>query len=73
MSVQDTPENAGRCICPECPTYDQCMGQADQKLFCSRGKTECGPKQRGCMCGQCPVWSENDLGDYYFCVEGAAE
>lgn len=73
MKVPDVQENADICICPGCPTYDKCMGDAHLRLFCSRGDTECDPKSRGCMCGQCPVWSEFKLGEYYFCLEGAAE
>jgi aldose sugar dehydrogenase len=73
MKVPDTQENASRCMCPGCPTYDDCMRGKQQRLFCSRDKTDCGPKARSCICGECPVWNDYDLGEYYFCLEGSAE
>ncbi len=72
MRPQDNEQNAGRCICPECPTYNDCMDGNDERLFCARGKTSCDPTPNGCICGSCPVWSENQLSSYYFCREGAA-
>lgn len=72
MKVDDNDQNSGRCICPDCPTYNQCMRDKSQRLYCSRGKTDCNPEPRSCLCGDCPVWAEYGLGGYYFCVEGAA-
>jgi hypothetical protein len=71
--VEDSAENAASCICPKCPTYDECMREADDRLFCARGETSCEPTGRGCNCGECPVWADNDLNGYYYCLEGAAE
>ena len=73
MKVDDTANNAARCLCPGCPTYDECMKGKDVKMFCSRGATDCDPKPKGCICGECPVWADYDLGSYYFCTSGAAE
>jgi hypothetical protein len=72
MKVEDLPANADRCVCPTCPTYNDCMQDAGQRMFCSRGVTECGPKPMSCVCGTCPVWSQYTLKDYYYCIEGAA-
>ncbi len=72
MRPGDDERNAGRCLCPGCPTYDDCMTGNGERLFCARGKTDCGPWAKGCICGECPVWSEFGLAGYYFCVEGAA-
>ena len=72
MKVDDNDKNAGRCLCPGCPTYNDCMHGKQQRIFCSRGATECDPKSKGCICSECPVWSDYDLGSLYFCTSGAA-
>jgi hypothetical protein len=73
MRPENTTENADRCKCPGCPTYNDCMTDGDERLFCGRGKTDCDPSMNGCICGECPVWQQNDLSDYYYCIEGAAK
>ncbi len=72
MRPADNDNNAGMCLCPGCPTYNDCMRGNDEHLFCARGDTQCIPSPNGCICGECPVWAENDLNSYYFCREGAA-
>jgi hypothetical protein len=73
MKPEDNAQNAGDCICPDCPTYNACMGGTDERLYCSRGMTECDPSAKSCICDRCPVWTENDLTSYYFCMDGAAQ
>jgi len=73
MSVEDIAENASACLCPDCPTYNNCMGGADEKLYCARGRTACEVTARRCVCPDCPVWSRNGLSTTYFCTGGAAE
>ena len=72
MAVEDTADNAEKCSCPGCPTYDSCMRSAGQLLLCARGKSDCGPSAVACMCGGCPVWGHYKLSGYYFCIKGAA-
>lgn len=72
MRPENNGQNAGWCLCPGCPTYNTCMRDADERLFCSRGKTGCTPAPKGCICGECPVWATYDLKSFYFCMEGAA-
>jgi len=44
------------CVCPICPTYNQCAKNAQEKLFCIIGSSkECITKERGCMCPNCPI------------------
>jgi hypothetical protein len=38
MRVPDTKENLGRCLCKECPSYNGCMKDGMQGVFCSRGR-----------------------------------
>jgi len=73
MKVPDTEDNAAICICPGCPTYNDCMREASQALYCSRGKTDCSPDQHGCICGECPIKSDYMLSGMYFCINGAEE
>ena len=73
MKVEDTVENAEQCLCPECPTYDRCMSDAAEALYCARSETACEPKAKSCLCGGCPVWAVNGLEEYYYCVRGAAD
>lgn len=73
MKVEDTNANATQCLCPGCPTYNECMTGKGLRLFCSRGATDCDPTPNGCICGECPVWNEFDLGSHYFCTDGAAK
>ncbi len=67
MNVPDTPENMTRCICPNCPTYNDCMTAGKQALFCSRGKSSCQIDSNGCICGECPVADQYRLNDLYYC------
>ena len=71
--VQDTEENAELCLCPGCPTHNECMKDNNERLFCSRGKTNCDLEKKGCLCGTCPVERNNGLTDFYYCAEGAAK
>ena len=71
--VPDNDENANRCLCPGCPTHNECMKNNEEKIFCSRGKTECKPAEKGCLCGTCPVEQEYELNDFYYCINGAAK
>lgn len=72
MRPENNDRNAAECLCPGCPTYNGCMGEKSEVLFCSRDKTACSPAANGCICGECPVWSQYGLASYYFCREGAA-
>ncbi len=73
MPVQNTAENFAKCICNTCPTYNDCMQDGHEKLFCARGKSTCGITANGCVCGNCPVHLENNLTSYYYCMSGKTE
>lgn len=72
MPVIDNAENSAKCLCPGCPSYNSCMREKTEALYCGRDKTECKLEKRGCLCGSCPVHKENNLDGYYYCVSGAA-
>lgn len=71
--VADSEENMKKCICGGCPSYNDCMKEKMQGLFCARGKTDCETERKGCICGSCPVASENRLEKMYYCQVGAEE
>ena len=73
MKVPDTSENFKKCFCSSCPTYDKCMKQKMQRIFCTRGKTDCTLKKYGCICGSCPLAMTYKLTGEYFCETGAVE
>jgi hypothetical protein len=73
MRPEDDELNVSRCQCPNCPTYDDCMSDRGQRIYCSRGKTDCTPTPKGCICPECQVWLDNDLSERYYCANGAAE
>lgn len=73
MKPADTESNASACLCPDCPTYNDCMRDNAELLFCGRGGTSCEVSAVECICGDCSVWAENSLSSYYFCIRGAAE
>lgn len=54
------------CVCPICPTYNECANKAGEKLFCILGKSkECINKEMGCMCPTCPFAQEYGIGVKY--------
>ncbi len=70
--VPDAEENYQACYCPGCPTYNQCMGQKEERLFCSRGRTDCPLTKLGCECGECDVAIKYALSRNYSCDNGPA-
>jgi hypothetical protein len=70
MEVPDTEENLKKCICMNCPSYNECMKRGMQGLFCARGKTDCDLERRGCICNQCPISSDYHLFGGYYCAVG---
>ncbi|MFA6306547.1 MAG: DUF2769 domain-containing protein [Patescibacteria group bacterium] len=72
--ISNTKENFAKCLCAGCPTYqaDSCAKENKEKLYCATGKSNCSLVNKGCICGACPVWSENKLTKGYFCLKGEA-
>ena len=71
--VNDTQENLQKCICGQCPSYNECMKGKSEGLYCARGKSSCEFEKKGCICGACPVTSEFNLDKLYYCEIGKAE
>ncbi len=59
------------CICQNCPTYNQCMAENNEALFCILGKANCTVDLGECLCSQCPSHSNFELKHESYCVEGS--
>lgn len=75
LKVELNEADASSCLCPGCPTYngEDCPADKGEKIYCSIGMTDCGDlEQKGCYCGDCPIFKECDLKVGYFCLKGEA-
>jgi len=59
------------CICRTCPTFDQCMTENNEALFCILGKSNCEVAPVECICSQCPAHSNFELKHESYCREGS--
>ena len=71
--VPDTQENLQKCICGGCPSYNQCMQDNMEGLYCAREKSGCEFDKSGCICGACPLAPEFNLDKLFYCETGAEE
>ncbi len=63
---------SGKCICPECPTYTSCTGEAKELLYCLNGQSfHCITEDLGCVCPACPLADELGLMNLTFCLLGS--
>jgi len=72
--AQRIGELEGDCVCPICPTFNQCAKEAQENIFCLRGKSkDCVTKERGCICPTCPFGIKFRIGVIYnfFCLRGS--
>jgi hypothetical protein len=69
--VPNTEENAGRCLCPECPAHNPCMKKHQEVLYCSKGSSSCEFEKWGCLCPRCPVQLEYKTVGLFYCEKGA--
>jgi len=67
--VADTRKNMMKCVCGECPSKPK----DDMSLYCAKGKSPEGVRRRGCVCGDCALWTECGLTKGYYCDEGVTE
>ena len=75
FKVEKNEANLKACPCPACPSYNECAKGKAETLYCSGsiGKSACDFKMSGCICGACPVHSQNKLSSGYYCIKGAAD
>ncbi len=69
---QDTDHLRQECICPDCPTYNDCAREAKELIYCVVGKSpSCITEDLGCICPGCPVTFELGLVHLTFCIDGS--
>ena len=86
MIVPDTKENLDKCICSNCSSYNRCMKENQEGLFCGRGSTKCEIEEQDCICNTCPVDQEYNLTgrldlmektilkmNQFYCARGSAD
>jgi hypothetical protein len=65
-------EQNKRCICGRCPTYNECMREQDELIYCIIGRSPmCSFEKKGCICPTCPVKEAIGLKKAYHCVRGS--
>ena len=68
---KEIEENKALCICPNCPTYNECAQKSNELLYCLLGGSqECITNEEGCICPACPVTEKLRLNNDYFCTRG---
>lgn len=64
-------KNRSMCICGGCPTYNPCMREKNELLFCAMGKSACAVEMNACICPTCPVTNMMGLTHAYYCIKGS--
>jgi hypothetical protein len=66
-----TKSDKALCVCPNCPTYNECAQEKGELLYCRLGKSPaCITEELGCICPSCPVVEKMGLKNEYFCTKG---
>ena len=71
---QKIKEMEGDCVCPICPTYNDCAKQTGENVFCITGKSrECITMELGCLCPTCPLGQKYKIGviHNFYCNRGS--
>ncbi len=62
------------CVCGSCPTYNECMHEKSELLYCIAGRSPtCSFEKRGCSCPVCPVKVTLGLSNAYYCIKGSEQ
>lgn len=62
------------CVCPTCPTYNDCAKEKHENVFCITGKSQdCITMELGCLCPTCPLAQKYRIGLAYnfYCNHGS--
>ncbi|HTX61937.1 MAG TPA: DUF2769 domain-containing protein [Methanobacterium sp.] len=63
-----------QCICPICPTYNECAKSKEELLFCVIGQSKnCITDRKDCLCPPCPFARRLNFGAVYttYCIRGS--
>lgn len=61
------------CICKDCSTYDQCMQDNREGLYCAYNKSPCLVKEQECICPACPIYEEYGMMYNTYCIKGSED
>jgi hypothetical protein len=65
-------EQKDRCVCSGCPTFNECMREKGELLYCLVGRSPtCTFEKKGCICPTCPVKDVAGLRKAYYCIRGS--
>jgi hypothetical protein len=66
-----TKNDKALCVCPNCPTYNECAQEKGELLYCILGRSPtCITEELGCICPACPIAEKMALAHEYFCING---
>lgn len=68
---EEMTRNRSLCLCEKCPSYNDCMRDKGELLFCSLGKSSCKVEMIGCICPTCQVTRIMGLTHAYYCAKGS--
>jgi hypothetical protein len=65
-------DEGSKCICGQCPTYNDCAKSAHEGFFCAWGKSfVCiTSENKKCVCPRCPVMEDWGMKNIYHCTRG---
>lgn len=60
------------CVCPICPTFNQCAKDTGENIFCLKNESNCINTEKGCMCPTCPFAATYKIGvvHNFYCKRG---
>ena len=61
------------CVCPICPSFNDCAKDKGENVFCITGKSNgCIDTELGCLCPTCPLAQRYQIGLMYnfYCQRG---
>ena len=60
------------CSCSGCPTYNECMRENEELVFCMTGASvTCSFDATTCLCIGCPVAAEFGAGKAFSCIRNS--
>ena len=71
--VKNIKELGADCVCPICPSYNDCAKDKQENVFCITGMSDgCITMEMGCLCPTCPLAQKYEIGVKYnfYCHRG---
>lgn len=78
LSIEEKKQGAKKmaaiCICPDCPTYNDCAKDAKEVFYCAHGSSfHCISEEMSCICASCPITEQFGLTHDFFCTRQSEE